>query len=783
MKAARSFTSVLLGREKPLGRSTTISVPTESEVRVKYDSYAIPHIFAKTDHDLMVVLGYHHAHDRLWQMEMTRRLCTGSLSEVAGKDTLPIDTWVRIAGLPELRKRVVLGISDNARNLLTAYTKGINSYIESQADHLPVEFRSVGLKPDPWTLLDTLSPIPINAWYLQTNYKQELLAALNRGKLTGELWNEMFPSHPGANLQKEPFFENAKNLKIGKLISSAAAFYPDFLDISGGSNSWITKKSDSGYPLLANDPHLGISLPQIWYFCHLQSDTQNICGATMPGNPLIVIGRNDHLAWGFTNVMLDCTDLVYLRVDPENPTTYFVGNQTHKMETRTETVGLPDGSKHEVVVYSTIQGIVITEVNDGIDAVICLKWYGTFPEEPFPDTTVDGFLHLNAAQSVREGIAAGREICTVGQNLLFGDAAGDIGWVASGRIPIRRGYTGRLPSDGSSGNESWTEFVNPSQNPSDFNPPEGIFANANNRNVDDDYPHQISDAWCSPYRFDQIMERLSGLPAHTKAEYQNIQMDVHSKRAEMAVPALLSLHFQTPDAQIAAEQLKNWDLKMDRNSTAALFFNVFLVKFVDILCGDLLDEGLSIMQQLVTYQYTCVDTIFEHFGDGSGGSPVLAGKNLPDLCEQALAEATGYIRVTLGKRAKRWKWGRLHTYLFAHPGSAGGIQSWLLNRGRYPADGDSTTISMTNYRSSYRGDPLTTFEVLALSSMRFVCSLHDRDANYIVGPLGQSGRPESAHYADMVKPYREGKLINLPLTESKVDALAVSSTLFKCDPV
>ncbi|TFG62714.1 MAG: hypothetical protein E4H36_07370, partial [Spirochaetales bacterium] len=329
MKRERSFLDFLVRRGRPVDLKSAAGMPLEKPVEVYADRLGIPHIFAQSEKDLFTAQGFIHAADRLWQMESIRRLAAGTLAEIAGEELADLDHFCRIAGFSRMRDSMIAALNGEERSLFAAYAEGINAYIKFAGKNLPLEFRILKCKPAPWQAEDLAGAMPLNAWFLQTNYTEEILALLTRNNMTEELWNELYAVYPGETPPPENFFKQYGKAVIGPLIPAALSFYPALKGVgtgreavvipggstTGGSNNWAVVRGINGKPVLANDPHLDNSLPQIWHFCHLSCPGLNVCGGSLPGVPGVIIGRNEQVAWGLTNLMTDCCDLFIVDLD------------------------------------------------------------------------------------------------------------------------------------------------------------------------------------------------------------------------------------------------------------------------------------------------------------------------------------------------------------------------------------------------------------------------------------------------------------------------------------
>jgi penicillin amidase len=494
----------------------------------------------------------------------------------------------------------------------------------------------------------------------------------------------------------------------------------------------------------------------------------------MPGLPGIVIGRNEHVAWSMTNVQTDCCDLFVLKVDPERPTRYFVDGKSLEMQQESSTIHVQGGASREVTVYRTVHGAVITEVKPGSEAVIALKWYGTLGFGEMVDTSLQALLAICKAENAEQFRAAAGLIASVGQNLVYADDRGNIGCLATGRIPRRRGYSGRLPADGSSGACGWDGFLPVEQHPQSFNPPQGWIVTANHKTTGAGDTVPVSYSWICPYRYERIVELLAKHAQPSLEDFQDMQMDLYSKRAERLLPTVLRFEYADPAAREAATLLGSWNRIMDSDSSAAAVFQVFLVEFCESLLKETLGATLPAYMSLFTFLYGAPDKLLDpRASDPPQVSPLLGSRKLQEVCEQALRRTMRYLSEALGMNQKRWRWGDLHTHMYRHPGAKGRLASWLLNRGPYPAAGCANTVNPTYFNPARDGSPRQRYEVTAIPSLRMVTSLADPDRTAIMGPLGQSGRPGFLHYADMIQPWLRGKGVPLPLTRKGAEAISV----------
>jgi penicillin amidase len=775
VKANGAIARLLLRKAWPQTRGRISGIPLLGEVEILRDPSGIPHIFAKNMRDLFTAQGFVHAQDRIWQMEALRRLSEGRLSEIAGAGMVAIDYFARMMGMREMKQRCVRGLSEDERGHFQAYADGVNAYLKMRGGDLPLEFGSMKLLPEPYTVADCSSALPYLSWFLAfTPYAEKLLAVMRGGDFTSREWNDMFPVSPGAALQTEEYFDSLARLKFGPPHPAAFAFHGRLTGkraseelqrmllspSGGGSNNWAVAKASDGFPMLANDPHLGVSLPAIWYFCHLCVPGEvNTAGSSIAGFPGIVLGRNERVAWAMTNVMLDVADLFVLRVDPANPTRYRIGDRTLEMEMEEVVIGLPAGKSVTLPLYRTERGPVITGIEKGVEAAAVVRWHGTVPEEMLVDRTFRGVLTWMKAGSAAEVLDAGRHWRYASQNLLAADDRGHIGVHATGAVPLRKGYSGRMPADGSAGAD-WIGFLPYEAMPQRMDPAEGMIVTANYRPAGFTADQIISHSWCPPYRLERIMKALSAMQSPGVDDFLRLQMDVHSEQAERLLPKVLAHSFKQNAVREAARLLSEWDREVKAESRGAAVYEVFLVELERELLEKSLGEDLELyfVARLYGLENEILDRPDSPLWTRAGGSTTV---------ENALCRTIAFCRKRMGRDPRNWRWGRLHRHVFRHPGAGSRLSKKLLNPEELPAHGDNNTVNVS-WCTPVGGS----FDVTTIPSLRMVVPLGDVDGMRIIGPLGQSGQPGHPHYNDMTGPWTRGETVPLPLSRQAVEKIA-----------
>ena len=762
---------LILKKGFPQTEGAINGLPVRQDVEVFRDRYGIPHIYAQTEHDLMVAQGFVHAQDRLWQMETMRRLATGRLSELGGEEVLELDFWMRLLGLPTMRIELAGRIGEWESSLAMAYLKGINAFIDQNRDNLPLEFQKLKHVPEPWTIEDLFNVMVVNAWFLETNFPQELVALAGRKHLGLEELKVVLPSYPDVKLPEDAYFETLRELELGPFLSAVEGLYNASSTFEGvGSNNWVAADGPGGKPLLANDPHLALVVPGVWYFVQLTCPDYHAAGASMAGTPGIVIGHNEDVAWGWTNVMTDVADLYVFRTDPVNPYVYYVQDEPHLLVKQEMVFRLPDGSERIRHLYQTIHGPVITEVGGKYNAIAALKWYGTVPVEPIGDKSGLGMAMLNRAKNVQEGFEAGRHFKIVGQNLVIADRQGNIGWHAFGAAPIRKNYSGRLPADGSSGDMNWAGYYDYDRMPWLVNPESGWIATANQRSIGEESENTITHGWCAPYRHQRISQLLNeGKPA-TVERFSRMQMDVHSLQADRLLPKLQAYRFTDPRAKKIFDQMMAWDREVTAQSTGAAVFEVFITEWVRALLEDEFGENLRFYFHILPAAYLVHDVILDHPDSTVWDRVDTPEKETPQqILAQALIATQAWLSSRLGEDPEQWQWGRIHQYYWAHPGAKRSIEHKLLSRGPYPAPGDSGTINAACFDPS-----LGSYGAFVVPSFRMISPLENLESTTLIGPMGQSAQPGHPHYDDMIEPWINGQTVPLYFTRSQVEQNAVA---------
>jgi penicillin amidase len=798
-------------------------------VNILRDERGIAHIYASTAADLFFAQGYTAAQDRWWQMEFWRHIGAGRIQELTGQNEAVMrqDVFIRTAGWYEAAEADFNRLTDRAKGYLEAFAAGVNAYIRSRpAGELAFEYNILGVTGvtipiEDWTPIDTLVWAKVMAWDLSGNRSSELARSALLDELGEDMVNAYAPPYPfdvyttivqpeDLPPAGEPFAAAANSRDTAGQIGVPTRLAGGYDDAEGfvfargagiGSNNWVVSgsKTASGMPLLANDPHLGIQMPSIWYeiglFCQPVSaecpfEVRGLTFATVPG---VVAGHNARIAWGVTNVGPDTQDLYLLKINPENPLQYEWNGDWRDMTVREETIRY--GDSPETVTFQVRLTHLGPIINDNqIDDTGRLLGFNN--EDPMafrwtayePGTLMESIIQLNQAQNWDEFRAALRLWDTPSQNFVYADVDGNIGYQTPGNIPIRAaGHSGLLPVDGTTDEYEWRGYVPFEYLPSIFNPERGYIATANQALVPLSYYEQLaatlgdqfgadsnysfSQEWAYGQRGQRIVDLLEASDAHDLETFRAIQGDNKLLVAEAMAPYLAGL--DTGDAALndLRDWLLDWDYQLHMDSPQAALFG----KFWSALMRNVYDDELAAINETA----------------GGGGQEMWATllllqepQNLwwdnlttanvtesrDDIVIQSLRQGHEALVALQGSDRARWSWGQLHTATFvSNPLGLSGIDliENMVNRGPVAASGGSDVVNATGWQI----DDLT---VRALPSMRTVIDLGDLSRSQVIHTTGQSGHPFSPHYGDMIDDWRMIRYHPMLWTQAQIEAAAVN---------
>ncbi len=728
----------------------------QDNVQIYRDKNGVPHIFASNDHDLYFAQGYTIAQDRLWQLELIRRMVNGRLSEILGDTTVAVDQLMLTIGFKRIAGDLYKKISERSKSVVRAYTDGINSFIRTNPEKLPVEFMLLDFQPGLWNPEDCLAFSRLMGWELSLSWYVEWVAATLKKKIGIQYTNELFAD----DLSQWPIIGSGKlsdfDFSILRHITCQLNRISGIENWPKGSNNWVISglKAENGKPMLANDPHLPLVNPSSWYMAHLMAPGINSAGFSMPGSPGIAIGFNQKIAWGFTNAMIDDADFFVEQIDTSDSTRYFANGQWRKMNRYDEVIPIEGEEAKRIKIYSTNHGPVINAVHPRLKKVtqkVSFRWTG----QDYSDET-DAFYRLNRAQDWRDFQSAVRKLKVPGQNIVYCDTQGNIGYWSCGRIPIRANPTVNQ------GQQEWIGFIPFAELPHAFNPQKGFLATANNRIAPKDYPYYISNLWEPPSRILRINQLLSGDKKLSVANFKAMQMDTFSPFAQFLAPRILPELKKLAGGDEAFRRiyqfLQGWDFYMRGESVAATIFQVFLQTLLDNTFKDELgEESFHDYLFFSGFSYRALRKIFTrrlyHWFDD------VTTKNKretpADIIQKSWRQTKDKLIRRMGDDPIKWRWDRLHRVTFRHFLGDQPLMSKIFNIGPFPMGGSNTTIDNGYYNFT------KPYDCIVGPSMRMIVDMANPGRAEVINPPGQVGHPLSSHYRDQTEFWLNGLYLTL----------------------
>ncbi|MCB8945184.1 MAG: penicillin acylase family protein [Ardenticatenaceae bacterium] len=794
---------VLVRRPFPTTDGTITLPGLQDTVNVYRDDLGIPHIYAQNEHDLYMAQGYIHAQDRFWQMEFWRHVSAGRLSEIAGAATVESDKFIRTMGWNRLAANNMAYIEANEPELLAsleAYSAGVNAYITEQGDNISINYTILGLvnekwEIEPWLPLHSIAWGVVMADDLSGNWGEELDRAEAIKALGASTVANLTPAYDYAS---RPVIVSPDELETRdwrlETVTSLQSPVPNLQNVSTrligttpedgyvfgkgegiGSNDWVIsgEHTNTGLPLLADDPHLGIQMPAIWYEIGLHLPEQDMVGFSFASIPGIIIGHNNHIAWGVTNVGPDVQDLYIEKINPNNPNQYEFMGEWEDMEVIEEVITVNGGEDVVLPVQITRHGPIITELVDEATDVLAMRW--TAQE---PSTLFRSIYLLNRATNYEEFREALSYWDIPSQNFVYADVEGNIAYQMPGRVPIRQNGDGLLPVPGWTGEYEWEGWVPYEELPAVFNPEKGYIATANHAVVDEDYPYLLNIYWADGDRGQRIVAmieaEINGDGEITADDIAAIQFDSKSLLAESYMPLFQGLSSEDATVQAALERLRGWgDLQLRRDSVPAAIFEVFRIHLADAILADDVGEDLvrtfssNVLFHQLAQQPTAV------WWDKSNTEAV---ETTDDIILEALANTVAWFEENVSEDMNEWTWGSIHTATFvsAPLGQSGiGPVETLVNRGPFAADGGSSIVNAQSWSWS---EPAV---VRGHVSMRMIVDMADFEASRTVIPTGQSGHPYHPHYDDMIELWLNGQYHPMLFGREAVEAAAVDHLILQ----
>mgnify|MGYP001083301849 FL=1 len=746
-----------------------------ADVRVIRDERGVPHIYATNEHDLYFMTGYITAQERLWQMDMVRHATQGRLSELFKRDMTETDYFLRALGMSG-KSQMLLDKEDPAiLATLQAYADGVNGWITESGRKLPPEFRILGYKPEPWTMIDITNIIGFIGWDLASSNLSDEINRYKLGKMLGpEKASGLIADWDLVDEVVFPDFQIDEKLMEEALSALGSMKELEKLGIFtlSGSNNWAVSgsRSETGKPILSNDMHLGLNVPGFWMQMHqVIPGKLNVTGVIFPGEPFIIGGHNERIAWGMTNLSVDDIDLFVETVDSSG-NNYLYNGQWLPFRSEEEVLKIGKDSSVTKVIRYTHHGPVISGMRGIDDAVLTMCWSGYHESDE-----IKAVYLVNRAGNWDEFCTALSHFKSISQNFAYADVDGNIGLKTGGGVPIRKG-TGLLPRRGDTDEFEWKGYVPPELLPSSFNPDEGFVSSANQRTVTDDYPFFISGEFSMPYRILRIREMAAEKEILGIEDFKRMITDNHSAYAAMLTPVILrsSALITEPDEdeKAALEELKGWDYSMDASLIAPSLFEIIRIELArHIMLDELTDlYGSANGRQHDFYIYRMVSEGPDEWVDNIS-TP--RQETMEEIIAMSIRSAVDTLTTRYGKYGETWQWGRIHTLTLEHPlGSVKILDRLLrLNSKTYAVGGSYHTVEPYTYRE--------TFQANNGASERHIFNTADWDKSLTVIPTGTSGIPGSPFYLSQTETYVNNGFYNDPFTEGAVEAAKKYEMIFK----
>lgn len=755
----------------------TLTLPgLTAAVTIVRDDDGIPHIRAETTSDAYFALGFVHAQDRLWQMEATRRAGEGRLAEIVGKAGLPSDRFARVLGYERLARSSLNQLSPEARAAIDAYTAGINAWLQSHHGALPPEFLALRFTPEPWLPEDCLIWGKLMATRL-SNWPVLIARLRVAAKLAPEDVADLFPPYPSGGpvtiddaLQHHSALDGAAARITTHYSQALPLFGTDSSVPVEASNAFVLSgtHTDTGKPLLANDPHLGFDSPNLWYLARIDAPGLTLAGATVPGVPFLIIGHNSHVGWGFTTTGAEADALFAERLDPTDPTRVLVPDGSRPLTIRSETIAVAGGEPAHLTVREGPHGPILSDampipsLHDGEIAAL------SSPSLRTNDRTAEALYRINYAETADTFRDALQDFQAPMQNVMFADILGNIGFIVAGLMPIRGSIddAGLRAGWNDAANDPFIPFE---QMPQIMDPPKGLIINANSKVVGESYPHFLATFWAGPERAKRIEQRLASDQHFDVTSLASIQIDAVSLGAQALLPRLLPMVADAGldgVATVARNRLANWDGNMRRDQPEPLIYHAWVMALAhsiaaarelgnDPALAATIARPSSLMRILDNPERWCVGLPKEETENYC--QPLVAG---------AFATAIEDLTKIFGEDPLRWRWGAAHRAVFSHRLFSAFPLLDRLTTIDVATDGDDDTVNRgtVGFNVGAKGTffyhpPL--YPGVHGAGLRMVLNLADLDKSLFMQATGQSGNPLSPHYRDLIQRWASGRYIFL----------------------
>lgn len=747
----------------------------EQQVEIHWDPYAVPYIYAESEDDLYYTIGYIHAQERLWQMTLSQIAAEGRFAEFLGEDLIEYDIYQRTLGFWETAKRIEADAPDSLIHILERYSAGVNAFVSQNRDNLPAEFTLLDVEPIEWTPTHTIALSRLMAWDQNIHWWSELTYAYLAEELDSYQFQQLIPVYD----DRYP-----TTLSESHSASVAAATMPlletelnlrSILQKKGtqfGSNAWAVSgsKTVSGLPILAGDPHMGLSIPGFWYEVSYHTPNHQISGATIPGSPFVVLGQNEYLAWSMTNIMADDTDFFSEQINLSNPDEYVVDSVTDSVvvygefRERREIIRVKDSDDEFHVVRSTKHGPIISDIHPDSalgDKLVSMQWMGHRVSQE-----VWALYKMNHATSMEEFRNAVEGFDSPGMNFIYADRENNIAIFTGVNLPIRD-YNPLMFRHGWDPSYDWQSTIPFDDLPHLVNPEQDFVAHANNKIYTDSYPYYISTFWEPPSRIMRINQYLEMSDSLQTETMQTMQNDVYSEHAreitEMILPILRSGE-NAAQLQTALSYLENWNFEYTESSTAATIFDLF---YINLSKNVLMDEiGLDLYKGLTRLEHLPVMIISEMLRSNSvffDDQTTPQTETRDEMVRDSMLETLQQLNEEFGSQPFEWRWENVLTLTLRPPLLGEASQSPeaptvfkliinnLFSKGPFTVRGNTMSINKSQYNWEFP------FEMYLGPSIRRIVDFSSPGKSQSILPTGQSGNPLSTYYGDQTNLWLDGR--------------------------
>lgn len=751
----------------------------KEEVEIIRDELGVAHIYANNINDLLFAQGFVHAQDRLFQMELNRKVARGTLSEIIGKKALDSDRIARTMGYERVAKQDWELFGKDEQQIIIDYCNGINAYIKSADFKLPVEFRLLKYEPEPWEPMDVASFSRLLISLLTWGWYDEIIRAKLIEAVGAEAAMELDNTYPKENPVTLPKGIEFNLLDIsGKFQAMKGPYMPQI----SGSNAWTVSgtKTKTGKPFLCNDPHLTLKNPNIWYMNHLHCPELHASGVTAPSLPMVQIGHNEKIGWGITLSYTDIEDVFVEKFTDDTCTTYMHDGKLRETNIIEEKIFIK-GEKmpHIEKVYETVHGILISDVtcHSSMKLTLCSMAYKA-------GTSTKGWFLLNKAKNWNDFTDAVKHITAPGLNIVYADTDSNIGYYNSGKVPLRDKATASVPQPGWTAEHDWKDFVPFEEMPHVLNPEKGYVITANHKIEPDDFPYFLGDIYMNGYRANRLEKMLLRKEKVEPKDFTEMQMDFHCTPGKLFAAHFKDVKMDNAELQRYVDMLLAWDGVLHPDKIEGSLYKVAKLMTVKKLYGSAIHDKKLIDELLGRGFHNIFGPVNSFLGhntptllrilDDSTSFWLQAAGGKEKLLKEGFKSAIDWLKLNYGTKYQKWKWGDLHAIVFPHALSAQPPLDKVFDIGPFPIGGDTDTPFQTFIMAAegYGGE-------LAAPSYRQIIDFSDFDKSTVIMPLGNSGNLASPFYKNQLRDWFAGNSYPMCWTRAKVDEHKKHSLLLK----